>query len=108
MFKGKHNFKKYCTKPGVKTYFEREILVSKIEENTLFKASFFPAKSYVYRIHSKGFLRYQVRLIMGQLFSLGREEISLDTIIESLNGNDKKPLRHIAPSSGLILNKIEF
>jgi tRNA pseudouridine38-40 synthase len=108
LFKGKHNFKKYCTKPSLNTEFEREVLVSKIQENTLFKASFFPAKSYAYHIHSKGFLRYQVRLIMGQLFSLGRGEINLSEIKESLKGNDDKPLRHIAPSSGLILNKIEF
>ncbi len=45
---------------------------------------------------------------MGQLLSLGRGEISLDDIKESLKGNDNDPLRHIAPSSGLILNKIEF
>jgi tRNA pseudouridine38-40 synthase len=108
LFKGKHNFKKYCTKPNPKTRFKREILVSKITENNIFKANFFPEKSYAYHIHSKGFLRYQVRLIMGQLSSLGRNEISLDDIKESLLGNDNKPLRNIAPASGLILNKIEF
>lgn len=108
LFKGKHNFIKYCTKPKPGTLFEREILVSKIEKNTIFKANFFPAESYGYHIHSKGFLRYQVRLIMGQLLSLGRGEISLDDIRESLKGYDNRPLRHIAPSSGLILNKIEF
>jgi len=108
LFKGKHNFKRYCTKPNPKTMFEREVLVSKIEENNLYKANFFPEISYVYHIHSKGFLRYQVRLIMGQLFSLGRGEIELGEIKESLKGNYDKPLRHIAPSSGLILNKMEF
>ena len=108
LFEGKHNFIKYCTKPTPKTAFEREVLVSKIEDNTIFKANFFPAKSYAYHIHSKGFLRYQVRLIMGQLFSLGRGEIGLSEIKESLKGHDNEPLRHIASSSGLILNKIEF
>lgn len=108
LFKGKHNFKKYCTKPTLKTEFERDVMVSKIEENTFLKASFFPAKSYAFHIHSKGFLRYQVRLIMGQLFSLGRGEIGLEEIKESLKGTDDKSLRHIAPPSGLILNKIEF
>jgi tRNA pseudouridine38-40 synthase len=108
LFQGKHNFRKYCTKPKVGTNFEREILVSKITENNIFKANFFPEKSYAYHIHSKGFLRYQVRLIMGQLLSLGRDEISLDDIKESLLGNDNKPLRNIAPASGLILNNIEF
>ncbi|MCD6585181.1 MAG: tRNA pseudouridine(38-40) synthase TruA [Desulfobacteraceae bacterium] len=108
LFEGKHNFIKYCTKPKPGAIFEREILVSKIKENTIYQASFFPAKSYAYVIRSKGFLRYQVRLIMGQLLSLGKGEISLNDITESLKGNDNQPLRHIAPSSGLILNKIEF
>ncbi|MCP3876623.1 MAG: tRNA pseudouridine(38-40) synthase TruA [Desulfobacteraceae bacterium] len=108
LFKGKHNFRRYCTKPNPGTRFEREILVSKIKENTLFKANFFPTESYAYHIHSKGFLRYQVRLIMGQLLSLGRGEIDLDDIKDSLKGHNNEPLRHIAPSSGLILNTIKF
>ncbi|MBC2714830.1 MAG: tRNA pseudouridine synthase A [Desulfobacteraceae bacterium] len=108
LFQGKHNFTKYCTKPKPGATFEREILVSKIKENTMYKASFFPDKSYAYVIRSKGFLRYQVRLIMGQLLSLGRGEISLNDIRKSLKGNDNQPLRHIVPASGLILNKIEF
>lgn len=108
LFQGKHNFIKYCTKPKPGATFEREILVSKITENTIYKANFFPNRSYAYFIRSKGFLRYQVRLIMGQLLSLGRGEIGLDDIRESLAGCDTRPLRHIAPSSGLILNKIEF
>lgn len=108
VFQGKHNFSKYCTKPKAGTRFEREVLVSKIEENRLFTANFFPKKSYAYHIQSKGFLRYQVRLIMGQLLSLGRGEIDLNDIKTSLNGLDDKPLRYIAPASGLILNKIAF
>jgi len=108
LFKGKHNFVRYCTKPGAKTTFDREILVSKIKENNILKANFFPRKSYAYHIHARGFLRYQVRLIVGQLLCLGRCEISLNEIKETLNGKDTQPLRHIAPSSGLILNKVVF
>ncbi len=108
LFQGNHNFIKYCTKPKAGTRFEREVLVSKIEENRIFTANFFPEKSYAYQIHSKGFMRYQVRLIMGQLLSLGRGEIKLKDIEESLKGRDNKPLRHIAPASGLILNKTSF
>lgn len=108
LFKGKYNFIQYCTKPNPGTEFEREIRLSKIKKNTLFKASFFPEKSWAYHIHSKGFMRYQVRLIMGQLLRLGRGEINLCDIKESLNGLNNQPLRHIAPSSGLILNKVLF
>ncbi len=45
---------------------------------------------------------------MGQLLCLGRGDISLDDINESLIGKNTSPLREIAPASGLILNRIEF
>lgn len=108
LFRGKHDFRRYCTKPNPGTNFEREVRVSKIEENDLFNASFFPEKSYVYHVHSKGFMRNQVRLMMGQLLSLGRGETDLNDISESLEGGNSRPLRHIAPASGLMLNKIVF
>ncbi|MFH2058779.1 MAG: tRNA pseudouridine(38-40) synthase TruA [Pseudomonadota bacterium] len=108
LFEGKHNFIQYCTKPGLKTNLERDILVSEIQVNTAFTASFFPDTTYVYRIQSKGFLRYQIRLIMGQILRLGRKEIGLADIKESLLGNDTRPFRQIAPASGLVLNKILF
>ncbi len=108
LFQGTHNFRKYCTRPSDKANFEREILVSKIEENNLYQANFFPAISYAYHIHSKGFMRNQIRLMMGQLIKLGRGEISLDDIKISLLYPDEIPLDYIAPASGLILNRVEF
>ncbi len=108
LFEGRHDFRQYCTKPSPGTQFVRNILLSRIEGNNRFQASFFPEKSYAFHIHAKGFLRYQVRLIMGQLLRLGRRKIGLDSIEESLQKPGDQPLRHIAPSSGLILDKIEF
>jgi len=108
LFKGQHNFVRYCTKPTKDTNFNRELLVSEIRPNTLYTANFFPKQSFAYHISSKGFMRYQVRLIMGQLFSLGKGEITLSDIKESLEGNDKSPLRNIALGSGLILYNTEF
>jgi len=108
LFLGVQDFKRYCTKPMPATQFKREILVSQIEENTLFSASFFPKQSFAYRVQAKGFLRNQVRLMMGQLLRLGKKEIGLEDIIETLTGQGSQPLRYIAPSSGLILHKIEF
>lgn len=108
LFEGTHDFRRYCTKPGPKTQLSREIQISRIEENNVFTASFFPDKSYLYRIRSRGFLRNQIRLIMGQLLKLGRCEVTLDEITRSLSGKDFGPFREIAPASGLILNRIDF
>ncbi len=108
LFEGTHNFKQYCTKPSENTQFVRTIEHSRIEKNTQFTASFFPENSYVYTIRSKGFMRYQVRLMMGQLEALGKGEVSLDDIRESLVNPPDTHLRNIAPGSGLILNSTQF
>jgi len=108
LFEGTHDFGQYCTKPKINTMFKRKIVTSLIEENTQIRASFFPEKSYCFKVISKGFLRNQVRLMMGQLLRLGREEIALDDIENSLKGDNIHPLKTIAPASGLILNKIHF
>ena len=107
-FEGRHNFVKYCTKPGENTQLVREILHCRILENTELTASFFPDQTWMLSIRSKGFLRYQIRLIMGQLAALGRGEISLDTLCASLSGQDPTPLKTIAPASGLMVHGISF
>jgi len=108
LFEGKHNFRKYCTKPSDRTVFEREIEKSFIEKNTIYQANFFPEFSYVYHVSSKGFMRNQIRLMMGQLIRLGKGEITIGDVRQSLLNPDDIPLDYIAPPSGLILNKVNF
>ena len=56
-----------------------------------------------------GFLRYQIRLIMGQLVELGLGNIGLDDIKNSLlETNDRQSVKRIAPGSGLHLFDIQF
>ena len=109
LFVGQHHFHKYCTQPSEHTKFKRRIETCEIIENTLYTANFFPHKSYVLIVKGEGFLRYQIRLMMGVLFELGKGNTTLDFISRSLlEDNDRKPLKTIAPSSGLQLNNIEF
>ncbi len=106
LFEGHHNFCNYVTKPSANTQTERAIAYCQIEENTFYTASFFPEKSYALRIQSQGFMRNQVRLIMGQLFDLGLGKIDLNFIKSSLCEKAQDPLPSIAPGSGLILQTI--
>ncbi|TYP97323.1 tRNA pseudouridine(38-40) synthase [Tenacibaculum adriaticum] len=109
LFKGTHNFKRYCTKPSAETKIVRVIEECKIEVNMELSASFFPEKSYVLIIRGEGFLRNQIRLIMGSLAELGKGNYDLDFIKDSLNPeSDIDFLKTIAPASGLHLYKIEF
>ena len=108
LFEGNHNFKKYCTKPNPNTNFIREIDWCEIKINDLYTANFFPDTTYALHIKSSGFMRYQIRLIMGQLLALGKGELSIEDIQDSLDPHDDLSLRHIAPGSGLILHDSVF
>ena len=109
LFEGLHDFRNYCVRVSEKSTFEREIIKAEIVENTLFTANFFPKESFVFHVHGAGFLRHQVRLMMGSMVLLGRGELSLGDIDNSLREeNTQLQMDFIAPASGLILNKTEF
>ena len=108
LFGGQNNYKTYCYKPTNEGMYEREIICCELIENSLYTASFFPEKSYVLKVIGKGFGRHQIRLMMGALIKLGRGEIDLEYIKNSLKPESQEVMDYIAPASGLILHKIEF
>jgi tRNA pseudouridine38-40 synthase len=109
LFEGEHYFHKYCTKPSDATIFKRSIDSCEIVANTILTASFFPEKSYIVKVKGKGFLRYQIRLMVATLFELGKGNIDLAFIENSLKeDNDRKSLRNIAQASSLQLFAIEL
>ncbi len=109
LFEGTHYFNKYCTQPSEHTQFERSIDSCVLEENTILTASFFPKHTYVLKVSSQGFLRYQIRLMMGVLVALGSGKIDMAFIKKSLlKDNDGLPLPNIASGSGLQLHSVDF
>lgn len=87
----------------------RSIEFCQIEESDTFQGDFFPKQSYVLKVRGKGFLRYQVRLMMGALIELGAGQSSLETIQGSLIEKEKrKIIGTIAPGSGLQLYRVIF
>lgn len=108
LFEGKHSFHNYCTKPTPNTVLQREIGLCEIRPNREITASFFPERSFLLRVTGSGFLRNQIRLMMGCLVQLGRGEFTIEEVQKSLDPDVKMPMTYIAPGSGLILNKVEF
>jgi len=109
LFEGTHNFKKFCYKPSAHvSNFERHIDTSYITENTIYTANFFPEKSFAFHVHGKGFMRYQIRLMMGQLIRLGKDECSLQELKDAIEQPQGSYFSYAAPASGLILHKINF
>lgn len=108
LFEGNHNFQRYAYKPSIETNFKREIISSEIIENNLYSANFFPEKSFLFRVKGNGFLRYQIRLMMGVLFQLGKGEVGLDFIKDTLENPNSNTLKELAPASGLQLYALKF
>lgn len=108
LFEGSHEFKAYCKKPKEGTVTARTVDHCHLQENNFYTASFFPSPSYAVVFESKGFMRNQIRLMMGQLFRLGRNEVTLDQLESSLQPNFSEHLSYIVPASGLMLTKVSF
>ena len=105
LFLGKHNFRGFVTKPTENTKFIREILLSEIIANTDPTA---PANTYIYKVKSGGFMRYQVRHMVGVLLEVGRGNWSLEDIKETLETPQEDTVKFIAPAAGLRLHKLDF
>ena len=108
LFEGRHDFSVYTIKDHGNKKMTRSIFSCEIKRNTLLEANFFPKESYAMHISAKGFLRYQVRMIMGALIQLGKGELHIEDIKTSLIQGASVDLDYIAPGSGLLLNKLEF
>jgi tRNA pseudouridine38-40 synthase len=108
LFVGKHDFTIYTAALKPKTKTVRKVEACSIEVNMLLTANFFPETSYVLKIRGSGFMRYQIRMIMGALVQLGKNELTLEEIRASLMPGSGLKLKTIAPGSGLILNQLNF
>ena len=106
MFEGTHNFRKFSYRPSEDKKFIRTLDKAQIVTNDILTANFFPATSYVFRVIGSGFMRYQIRMMMGFLFNVGLGQKKLNDLSLALSGEDISQQNYIAPASGLILNKM--
>lgn len=108
LFAGTHDFSVYTASVKPNTVTIREIDSCTIEPNDVLTANFFPERSYILKVIGNGFMRYQIRMIMGALVQLGKNELTLDEIKASLVTGSTHKLNTIAPGSGLMLNQLHF
>lgn len=98
ILKGRHDFSNF-TVPGLREKDNtREILKCRIHKVN---------RTLYLEIKSQGFLKYMVRYIMGVLFQIGKEELTLENLNDLLTSSSKRRLPKAAPE-GLYLFKIEY
>lgn len=108
LFEGNYNFSNYTVKKKGDSDTKRTIRVCELKENKVLTANFFPQTSYALHVEGAGFVRYQIRMIMGALIQLGKGELALDDIEAFLKDYSDKRQTYIAPGSGLLLHQLEF
>lgn len=108
LFEGEHDFSAFTSRIQKNTQKVRTIESCEIRGNNILEANFFPETSYAFHLKGKGFMRYQVRMMMGALIQLGRGALTLSDIEEALKGHDYVKMTFVAPGSGLLLNSLRF
>jgi len=108
LFEGTNDFSTYTAKLQEKTKTTRTIISCDLKDNELLKANFFPTKSYALYVKGEGFMRYQIRMIMGALIQLGKGELTIADIQYSLKEDNNLELTFVAPASGLLLHRLDF
>ncbi len=108
LFEGTHDFATFTARIQENTISKRTIELCEIRENEILKANFFPKTTYALHVKGQGFMRYQIRMMMGALIQLGKGELQLKNIEEALQENNAIQLTYVAPGSGLLLNSLQF
>lgn len=99
VFLGKHNFLSFSTDERSGDSLQREILSINVrKEKDLVKIA----------IKGTGFLRSQVRMMVGSMFALNEGKITLSKIKQLLNEPKKGQAVYKAPACGLCLVKIKY
>ncbi|WP_186756771.1 tRNA pseudouridine synthase A [Echinicola salinicaeni] len=110
LFEGENDFRNFCTKPKPETQFKRFIDLAVIDEISGTDASWELAEpNFCFRVRGKGFLRNQVRLMMGALYDLGKGKLELKDLEDALNGKlEIGPLSRKALPTGLVLYDVVY
>lgn len=102
---GNHNFLSFCSPTPAPASLNRNILKCSIEK-TRFLA--LEKEIYYLKIQGTGFLKYMVRYLMGALWDIGLNKLSIEELVLSLNSGKIHGVRTKAPPKGLHLIHIEY
>ena len=99
VFEGRHDFRAFVTENKEKENCVRTIYKTNITKNKdIIEISF----------KGDGFLRYQVRNMVGLLIKVGENKISTEDVEKILESKDRTKSGRTAPAEGLYLAKIEY
>jgi len=99
LFEGEHNFKNFTSKEEDEQNFVRnisEISITRKEDQIVISMT------------GNGFMRYMVRMIVGNLIQVGLEKLTSEGIKKILEDPVRKPSSFKAPAYGLYLKEVFY
>jgi len=96
-FIGKHNFKIFASREVIKENYVREIYDASIEKDN---------DILVFTFVGNGFMKYQVRNMVGTLLKIGSEKLDVNTIKKLLNSELEDKYVFTAKPEGLYLENV--
>lgn len=100
LFKGKHDFKDFTTKPEDKDSFIRDIVDIHFDELK-------DGHLKVY-FRGNGFMTYMVRIMVGAALKVGLGKMSLEEIKSHLDDSKRRIISYKAPAEGLCLEEVIY
>lgn len=99
VFVGKHCFKNFCSKEEDDQNFARNIfsITPQIKDNEI-----------IITFEGDGFMRYQIRKIVGTILEFQKGKISKEKIIEYLTKDERDIIPFTAPPQGLYLKEVKY
>ena len=98
-FIGKHDFRAFTETKEKRNSYEREILDATIEEDS---------DILTFTFRGNGFIKYQVRNMVGLLIQIGLGKKEIDSVLEILEGKNRSVGYRTAHPEGLYLVKVIY
>ena len=98
-FEGEHDFKPFVSDEAKKNNYVRKVVSTKINEKN---------GIITIRFKGNGFMKYQVRNMVGTLIKIGMNKIEVDSVKKILSGDLNKKHVFTAPSEGLYLVEVKY
>lgn len=111
VFKGEHDFKNFqCTGTVIENTVRQIVSCDIIKYNSTGHWSHLAPEYYVLEVVGTGFLKQMVRLMMGALWNLGMDKITLNELKDSLKEGFvlSRRLGPTAPPQGLYLKEVHY
>lgn len=99
LFVGEHNFQNFTSKEEDEQKFSRNIWEIDIKSEK---------DNIEILLKGNGFMRYMVRMIVGNLIQVGLGKLTSSDIKKALESKERKPSSYKAPAYGLYLKEVEY